>query len=118
MFDIFDHPYAVYKIVVTEESTNQTTGEITPASEADPVAISGHLSDVTQEELATLDAALVKQGVRKFATSSTVETGDVIRVTESDDSTTDWAVESLMYEASLVGKYAGEARRTYLLKRL
>lgn len=118
MFDIFNHPKTIYKIVVTEESTNQTTGEITPASEADPVDLDGHLSDVTREELAMLDAALVKQGVRKFATSSTVETGDVIRVTESDDSTTDWMVEALMYEASLIGQYAGESRRTYLLKRL
>lgn len=118
MFEVFDHPHSIRKIVVTEETTNQTTGEIIPASEGTPTAVSGHLSDVTQEELATLDAALVKQGVRKFATSSSVETGDVIRVTESDDSTTDWYVEKMMYEASLVGVYAGDARRTYLLKRL
>ena len=118
MFDIFDHPFPIYKIIVTEETTNQVTGEITPASEGTPAAIPGHVSDLTQQELATLDAALVKKGVRKFATSLPVDLGDIIRITESDLSTTDWAVEQLMYEAALVWKYAGESRKTYLLKKL
>lgn len=117
MFDIFDHPFPIYKIIVTEETTNQVTGEIIPASEGMPAAIPGHISDLTQQELATLDAALVKKGVRKFATSS-VDLGDIVRITESDSSTTDWAVEQLMYEAALVWKYAGESRKTYLLRKL
>lgn len=117
-FAIFDYPRTIQKIVVTEETVNQATGEITPASEADPITISGHISDLTQQELSTLDAALVEQGVRKFATSSSANIGDVIRVTEYNSTSNDWVIEQLMYEAALIAKYTGEARKTYLLKRL
>ncbi|WP_269849556.1 hypothetical protein [Methanosarcina horonobensis] len=106
------------KIIITEETVDQSSGEITPASEAEPVTISGHISDLTQQELSILDAALVEQGVRKFATSDSVTVGDIIRVTEYNNSLTDWVIEQLMYEASLIAKYSGEARKTYLLKRL
>lgn len=118
MFEIFDYPRLIQKITIIEESVNQTTGVITPASEASPVSITGHVSDLTQQELSTLDAALVEQGVRKFATGGSISPGDVIRITEEDSSITDWKVEQLMYEAPLIAKYTGEARKTYLLKRL
>ncbi|WP_048180638.1 hypothetical protein [Methanosarcina siciliae] len=118
MFEIFDYPRLIQKITIIEESVNQTTGEITPASEAEPVTISGHVSDLTQQELSALDTALVEQGVRKFATSDGIDLGDMVRITEEDSSITDWKVEHLMYEAALIAKYTGEARKTYLLKSL
>lgn len=118
MFEIFDYPRLIKKITVTEESVNQSTGEIAPASESEPVTISGHISDMTQQELLGLDAALVEKGVRKFATSDSVTVGDIIRVTEYNFTSTDWVIEQLMYEAALIQKYAGEARKTYLLKLL
>lgn len=117
-FEIFDYPRAIYKITITEESVKQSTGEITPASESEPVPISGHISDMTQQELSVLDASLVEQGVRKFTTSSSVNLGDVIRVTEYNSTSTDWIIEQLMYEATLIAKFTGEKRSTYLLKLL
>lgn len=118
MFEIFDYPRLIQKITVTEESVNVLTGVITPATDANPTPITGHVSDLTQQELSSLDAALVEKGLRKFATSLAVAVGDIIRITEADSSTTDWVIEQLMYEAVLVQKYAGVPRKTFLLKRL
>ena len=134
MFKVFDYPRQIQKIKITEESVDQATGEITSASKGAPVPIIGHISDLTQQELALMDAALVEQGVRKFATSDVVVLGDVIRITEAGLSTadgkefltadgkefltTDWIVEKLMYEGALIQKYTGDVRKTYLLKRL
>lgn len=118
LFEVFDSSKTIQKITIAEETVNQTTGEIVPASEGTPENILGHLSDITQKELAYLDAALVEHGVRKFATSENIFVGDILRITELDSSTEDWNVEKLMYENSLISRYIGESRKTYLLKKI
>ena len=113
-FSVFDWPYSITKVDVTPGYTNQSTGEWVPES-TNPTAITGHVTDLTQEERQYVDPGILSKGTRKFSTSSELATDDRVQITESDASVTEWIVDSKMHENELIAKYAGVTRTTFLL---
>ncbi|MFZ2499539.1 hypothetical protein [Methanosarcina sp.] len=119
MFQIFDSQNKIYRIPVTPGSTNTSTGDWTQEAEADPVAITGHTSDLSLKELQALPPGLLETGARKFATDDDLRVGDRLRITESDGSVISWNVHSILNENSILKKFTGSnrLRRTFLIRK-
>lgn len=80
--------------------------------------ITGHLSDLTLEERAGIDAGLLKKGARKFACDSSlgVQLEDILEITENGV-TNQWHVMQVLHENKLIERITGAGRRTYLISR-
>jgi hypothetical protein len=118
MFSAFDSPNQIYRIQVTKGSTG-TTGTWVPETEATPIPLTGHVTDLTLEELAVLDPGMVEKGVRKFSTSELLQIGDRVRITEPGGDISTWDVHTTLHENALIQKFTGStrARRTFLIRR-
>jgi uncharacterized protein YkwD len=116
MFTQFNYPRSITKVDVTEGYTNQSTGEWVPESTSE-TSISAHISDISLKERQYLDAAVLEKGVRKLTCDSsvTLAVGDRVKITEEDDTASEWLVNSKMHESNLMDQYVGVSRITYLL---
>jgi hypothetical protein len=115
-FSQFNYPRSITKVDVTEGYTNQSTGVWVPESTSE-TSISGHVADVNLKERQYLDPGVVEKGVRKLTCDSSVAivVGDRIKITEEDDTISEWLVNSKMRESNLMDQYLGVSRITYLL---
>jgi hypothetical protein len=115
-FALFDYPRTVTNVDVTEGYTNQTTGAWVPES-TEETEIDAHISDITLKERQYLDAAVLEKGARKLTCRSDVGlvVGDRVKITEEDDTASEWLVNSKMHESNLMDQYVGVSRITYLL---
>lgn len=118
MFDIFNYSGTIKKIDVVEGSTDQSTGEWIPETTTQ-TTINGHISDLTNAELATISAGTLEKGVRKLTcdTSEGIVAGDRIKIVESDGSEIEWQVRKVLHQNSLISKYTGEDRTSFLIVR-
>ena len=112
-FDVFDWPYAIIRVDVIPGYADASGDWI--AEQTSETAITGHVTDLTQEERQYVDPGILLKGTRKLSTSSELAAGDRIKITEADSSETEWIVDSKMHENELIGKYVGTTRTTYLL---
>jgi hypothetical protein len=118
MFEQFNYPRSITKVDVTEGYTNQSTGAWVPESSSE-TSIDAHVADVTLKERQYLDPGVVERGVRKLTCDSsvTLAVGDRVKITEEDDTTSEWDVNSKMSESNLMDQYLGVSRITYLLEK-
>jgi hypothetical protein len=118
MFTQFNYPRSITKVDVTEGYTNQSTGEWVPETTSE-TSISGHVADVNLKERQYLDDSVVERGTRKLSCDSDVAlvVGDRVKITEYDDTVTEWNVNAWPFESGLIEKYTGISRSTFLLIR-
>ena len=113
-FSMFDWPYAVKRVVVTDGSSNQTTGDWVPETTTE-TAITAHVSEVSQKKLQYVDPGLIALGVRELRCASSVGlvVGDRVKITEVDASETLWVVNAKHATTVLIK----EQREYFLLTR-
>ena len=115
-FSIFD-AHTCKKVDVTPSYTD-SSGNFVASVEVDS-SMNAHISDVSIQERSFIDPVIVTQGVRKMACDSSynIVAGDWIKVTELDTTTvTNWDVVTKISASSLLKKYTGESRESFLLK--
>lgn len=112
---IFDK-YTCTKVDVVPGYTD-SSGNWIAAVETES-AFNGHVSDVTINELDSIDPVIIESGVRKIAVESTlgIVPGDHIKITELDGSISEHEVVSELYSSSVFTRHLGEKRQTFLLK--
>lgn len=117
-FSHFDYTRSITKVDVTEGYINQSTGEWVPETTSE-TSITGHVADVTLKERQYLDPGVVEKGVRKLTCDSSVAlaVGDRVKITEEDETVSEWLVNSKMQESNMMDQYLGVSRITYLLVR-
>jgi hypothetical protein len=117
-FALFDYPRTITKVDVTEGYTNQTTGAWVPESSSE-TSIAAHIADVTLKEREYLDPGVLEKGVRKLTCDSsvTLAVGDRVKITEEDETISEWLVNSKIRESNLLDQYVGVSRITYLLEK-
>jgi len=114
-FSVFDYPHQVLHLQVTEGHTDQATGEWVAGSTVE-TAITGHLQDLTYKDLQRMPEGEYEIGDRRIITDADLESGDLIRVTEPDDTVTEWRVKTRERRAHILAAHDIE-RTSYLLKR-
>jgi len=115
-FALFDYPRTITKVSVTEGYTNQSTGEWVPESTSE-TEIQAHVADVTLKERQYLDPGVVEAGVRKLICDSSIAllVGDRVKITEEDDSVTEWLVNSKRSESNMMKQYVDVSRTSYII---
>ena len=120
MFELFDYPYPIKLVRITEGHTDQNTGEWVPGSE-DIVDLKGHISDISIEELSRMEGSMLSPGDRKLIVDRDygIEIGDEIRIYEDESGAdiTSWQVVAIQNFKNIIEKYTGEKRVTIYLKR-
>ena len=114
-FDVFDHPFAIVHVAVTEGHTDQETGAWAPGTPTS-APIAGSLEDLTLRDLQRLPEGEYTLGDRRIHTGARLVPGDRLEVVEPDGTTSRWTVRALEKQTSFLVHY-GIDRRTYLLKR-
>jgi|Deesub1362A_J573_1020465.scaffolds.fasta_scaffold00761_7 hypothetical protein len=109
-----DYQHTIQLVKVTSGYTDQQTGDYIPGSE-NVVEIKGHLQEITAKELQRLPEGEYEIGDRRLYTDADVEIGDIIKVTESDGSTTDWVVKAIERKYHQLSKLE-ISRKSLLLK--
>lgn len=113
-FDVFDHPFAIVHVAVTEGHTDQETGAWVPGTTTS-TPIAGSLEDLTLRDLQRLPEGEYTLGDRRIHTSARLTPGDQLEVVEPG-TTSRWTVRTLERQTSFLAHH-GIDRRTYLLKR-
>lgn len=108
MFDVFDFDGTIARTTVTPGYTD-SNGDWVP-EQTSSSTITGHVTDLTLQDLQYIDAGLIEKGTRKLATGDTLEVRD--RVTLDS---VEYDVVQKIYTANLIEKYTGESRSTYLV---
>ncbi|WP_135612757.1 hypothetical protein [Methanococcoides sp. AM1] len=108
MFDVFDYDGVITRTAVTSGYTD-TNGDWVPESTSS-TTITGHVTDLTLQDLQYIDAGLIERGTRKLATTDTLEVGDRITI-----DSVDYDVVQKINTNNLIEKYTGESRSTYLI---
>jgi len=117
-FACFDWKYGLKKVDVVDgyhDASGNWVAEVTVET-----SISGHVSNLSQEELKFTDPILIESGVRKLATSQSygLVVGDKVHVTEVDNSETEWLVYQKQSFSTLMDKYIKSKRETFLLRKI
>ena len=117
-FSVFDWKYGLTKVDVVTGYTVQATGEWVSEVPTE-TSISGHVSDVSREELKYIDPALIEAGVRKLGVNRSVglAAGDRIKVVEPDASTTEWILVTKQAYSGMLAKHTGIERETFLMRK-
>jgi len=113
-----DWPYAITKVAITDGSYD-SSGNWTDPVEVE-TSISGHVSNLTEKEIAYVEPSLREKGVRKFSCEQSVglELLDRIKITEADASETTWEVHSREGFTALLSSLAEINRETFLLRKI
>ena len=113
-FSMFDWPYALTRVVVTDGYSNQTTGDWVPETTTE-TAITSHISEVSQKKLQYIDPGLIALGVRELRCASSVGlvVGDRVKITEADASESLWVVNAKHATTGIIK----EQREYFLLTR-
>lgn len=104
-------------VAITPATTDQATGRRIPEVRTE-TPITGDLQDVTLERLARYPEGSVQAGDRVLFTAAHLAAGDQVQVTETDGTTTTWAVSDFAQEYRALARFIGTTRRRYLLKRI
>jgi len=120
MFDLFDYPYSVKIIKITEGYTSQEDGTWIPASSTEE-EIEGHVAGISLEELSRTEGSILGVGDRKLIADKDygINTGDEIQIYEdaAGATITKWQVAEIQKFKNVIKKYVGEKRMTIYLKR-
>jgi hypothetical protein len=111
MFDVLDYPGTLTRIAVTPGYTD-SGGDWVPESTSIST-LSGHVSDVTYEELRFLPLGIVEKGVQKLSTSNTLNVGDRVQI---DD--VEYTVYTKLHSNNIIEKHIGVLRSTYILQKI
>lgn len=111
MFEIFNYDGVITRTSITPGYTNQN-GDWVP-EQIIPSTIAGHVTDLTLQDLQYIDAGLIERGSRKLATADALEVGDRVEI-----DSVNYEVTKKIYTTSLVEKYTGESRSTFLITKL
>jgi hypothetical protein len=111
----FDYPYTIQLVKIAEGYTNQSTGEYIPGSET-VTEIKGHIQDITAKLLQQLPEGEYSIGDRRLYTDADIKPGDIVRITEPDNSVTEWIVKEQERNYNFLSKHQ-ITRRVFLLKR-
>lgn len=114
-FLVFEYPHAVVRVEVAEGHTDQATGEWVPGTDTE-TEIDGHIEDISARELVHMPPGIYEQGDRRLYTADLIMPGDRIRITEPDETVTEWQVESEEARHHLFAAY-DIVRRVYHLTR-
>lgn len=98
-FDVFDHPYQITHVAVTEGHTYQETGAWVPG-ETTSTPITGNLEDLTLEDLQRLPEGEYTLGDRRIHTGAHLVPGDRLEVLEPDGTTSRWTVRALEFQST------------------
>ena len=118
IFSTMDWPYAITKVQITDGAYD-ASGNWTDSVEVE-TSISGHVSDLNEQEIAYVDPSLREKGVRKFSCEQTIglQLLDHIKITEADASETTWEVHSIEGFTGLLSSLAEIDRETFLLRKI
>lgn len=108
MFEIFNFDGVITRTSVTPFYTDDN-GEWVP-EQTSSSTITGHVTDLTLQDLQYIDAGLIEKGTRKLATGDTLVVGDRVTI-----DSVEYEVVQKIYTANLIEKYTGESRSTYLI---
>ena len=113
-FSIFNWPYSITRVSVTDGYPDQTTGDWIPETTTD-TAITAHVSEVSQKKLQYVDPGLIALGVRELRCAPSVGliVADRVKITEANASVSEWVVNSKQGTTGLIK----EQRESFLLTR-
>lgn len=117
VFSVFNFPGQILHIPQVAGATNQSTGAWQPGPQQTPVAITGNVQDLTVWDLQRLPEGEYEFGDRKISTGATLTRGDLLEITEVDQTTTTWLVKARERTSYILPKFGMPLRHVYLLKR-
>lgn len=117
VFSVFDFPGQILHVPQVAGGTSQSTGTWQPGSQQTPVAIKGNVQDLTVKDLQRLPEGEYELGDRRISTSAVLGVGDILEVTETDNSVTKWTVKARERTSYILPKFGMPLRHVYLLKR-
>lgn len=115
----FDWPHNIKLVAITAGGTNQSTGNYDAPGEAE-TDIKGHVVDLSIKDLQRMPEGVYALGDRRLICEKSygVKPIDNIKITEADASVTKWEVKEREKSYAMIGKFAGEARESFLLKKI
>ena len=115
----FDWPHNIKLVSITAGGTNQSTGDYDAPGEVE-TDIKAHIIDLSIKDLQRMPEGMYAIGDRRIICDKIygVTPIDNIKITEADSSVTDWEVKEREKSYAMIGKFAGEDRESFLLKKI
>jgi len=117
VFSVFDFPGTIMHVPQVAGETNQSTGTWQAATQPSKSAITGNVQDLTVRDLQRMPEGEYELGDRKISTGATLTPGDLLEITEVDNTVTTWAVKARERTSYILPKFGMPLRHVYLLKR-
>lgn len=108
MFEVFDFDGVITRTAVVPGYTDPN-GDWVP-EQTSVTTITGHVTDLTLQDLQYIDAGLIERGTRKIATADELEVGDRVTI-----DFVEYEVTQKIHTNNLLAKYANESRTTFLI---
>lgn len=111
MFEVFDFDGVITRTAIVPGYTD-SNGDWIP-EQTSVTTLTGHVTDLTLQDLQYIDAGLIEKGTRKLATADALEVGDRITI-----DSVEYEVTQKIHTNNLLAKYVGEARSTFLVTKI
>lgn len=108
MFEFFNYDGTITRTAVTPGYTD-SDGNWVP-EQTSTSTITGHMTDLTLQDLQYIDAGLIDRGTRKLATADVLEVGDRVTI-----DSVEYDIVQKIHTTNLIEKYTSESRSTYLI---